>query len=338
MLDSSLEFENDWRDEFKNSFRSTHKLHQFLGFEIPKTDYPLFIPVRLALKIKELGQQSSLWKQFVPSTLENEDKGLVDPIGDLVHSKPGQLIHRYQNRALFMPTNICPVLCRYCFRKNELFNEKELFEANLVETQKYLLEHSEINEIIFSGGDPFILSDEKLASYIDFFASIKSIKHLRFHTRIPVILPSRINQPLLEVLKKSSGHFETISIAIHSNHVDEWDQEIETAIMKLNRLGLQLLSQTVLLKDVNNTAQDIVNLMNKLVKNKIRPYYLHHPDSVKGGMHFMVPLEEGRKIYSELRDQLPGWAIPQYIIDRPDGRGKLPAFNPESFNFSGQFI
>jgi len=338
MLDSQLEFINDWRDEFKNSFRSLQKLHQFLEIEIPKTDYPLFIPLRLAQKIKNQGSQSSLWKQFVPSFLENENSGLIDPIGDLVHSKPGQLIHRYQSRALFMPTNVCPVLCRYCFRKNELFNEKELFEANLVETQKYLFEHPEINEIIFSGGDPFILSDEKIENYLDFFSSIPTIKHIRFHSRTPVILPSRINATLLSVLKKSSEHFETMTVAIHCNHIDEWDQEIENAIKKLYQLNLQLLSQTVLLKNVNNSTKDLIELMKLLIKNKIRPYYLHHPDQVKGGMHFMIPLEEGRKIYATLRDQLPGWAIPQYIIDRPDGRGKLPAFNPENFSFSGQFI
>lgn len=338
MLNSQFEMVSDWRDEFKNSIRSVTQLQKFLNVEVAQTPFPLFIPLSLAEKIKHSGPESSLWKQFVPSALENSDQGLIDPIGDLVHSKPGQIIHRYHNRALFMPTNICPVLCRYCFRKNELFNEKELFEASLSDTQKYLSEHPEINEIIFSGGDPLILSDEKIKKYLDFFASLKTIKHIRFHTRTPIIIPSRVNDSLLKVLSESIGKFETLTVAVHINHSDEWDDQIESAIKKLNLLDLQLLSQTVLLKNINDSTQDLVELFNLLIKNKIRPYYLHHPDRVKGGLHFMIPLEEGRKIYSELRNQVPGWAIPQYIIDLPDGRGKLPAFNPESFSFSGHFV
>ncbi|GAB4020746.1 MAG: lysine-2,3-aminomutase-like protein [Bdellovibrio sp.] len=333
-----VDTQTDWQQEFREAVRKVSELEAILETKIASTDYPLFIPRQLAFEIKKAGKDSPLWKQFVPNQDENHILGMEDPIGDLAHLKKGQLIHRYKNRALFMPTSICPVLCRYCFRKNELNQEKQIFQSDLKETKKYLEDHPEINEIIFSGGDPLILSDEKIDQYLDFFSNIKSIKYIRFHSRTPIILPSRINESFISLLEKWSKQFIKITIVVHLNHLSELTDDNQLALQRLCNLPLQLLSQSVLLKDINDDEVSLKQLFEALIRNGIRPYYLHHPDQVKGGMHFSISLEKGRMIYAKLRDQLPGWAIPQYIIDIPGGFGKTPAFNPEHLHFTGQFI
>lgn len=239
---------------------------------------------------------------------------------------------------LFTPTSICPVHCRYCFRKNELNQKDELFTAEFNETLSYLRSHPEITEIIFTGGDPLTLANSKLSSFLQNFSEISHIKHIRFHTRYPVILPERIDSGFVKLLSDFSEVFQTISIAIHANHKNEFDECSRAAIRRLAATPVQLLSQTVLLKGINDDTQTLVNVINEFLDMKIRPYYLHHPDRVKGGMHFYLPLEAGRKIYGELRSYLPGWAIPQYVIDVPGGAGKIPAFNPESHTYAGKLL
>ncbi len=338
----------NWTSEFKVAFRSAKDLCEFLGEEFTSVlgsvekEYPVFVPRKLAQKIKKHGPQSALAKEFLPSEIELDSDmnkfGFEDPIGDKNYFKAPQLIHRYSSRALFTPTTICPVHCRYCFRKNELNAQEELFQNDFDKTLAYLHEHSEITEIIFTGGDPLTLSNERLDKYLEGFSKIKSIRDIRFHTRYPVIMPERIDSGLLLVLKKYADIFRTVTIAIHANHIDEFDFETDGAIKKLTDLKVQLLSQTVLLKSVNDNATELLKLFGKFIDLKVRPYYLHHPDRVKGGMHFYLPLEKGRKVYAELRNHLPGWAIPHYVIDIPGGHGKVSAFNPESTSFSGQLL
>jgi lysine 2,3-aminomutase len=338
----------NWTHKFSSAFKNPATLYRFLGWEMPThlaevcDSYPLFIPERLANKIKQQGPDGVLAKEFLPHSIEIDADlnklGLNDPIGDKNFNKAPQLIHRYSSRALFTPTSICPVHCRYCFRKNELDSSNELFRAQFQESLDYLKDHPEISEIIFTGGDPLTLSNEKIEKYLLALAEIPSIKDVRFHTRYPVILPERIDDGLIDIMNRAAKHFRTVSMAIHTNHVDEFDTEIETAILKLSQASIQLLSQTVLLKGINDSQKDLIDLIQLLIKLKVRPYYLHHPDQVKGGMHFYLPLQKGRKIYAQLRQKLPGWALPQYVIDVPGGHGKVGAFNPESLNYSGQLI
>lgn len=331
-----------WKSDFQAAYKNSTDLFQFLGWESYSTlvekKYPLFIPQRLAQKIKLQGKEGVLAKEFLPDLKEMSDLGLDDPIGDKEHFKAPQLIHRYFSRALFTPTSICPVHCRYCFRKNELNAKDELFAADFEKTLEYIRNHPEISEIIFTGGDPLTLSNEKLQTYLEAFSEIASIKDIRFHTRYPVILPSRLDEGFKNLLQTYAQKFRTISLAIHANHVDEFDLESIQKIQELSQLDIQLLSQTVLLKDVNNNSEALLDLCNFFISLKVRPYYLHHPDQVKGGIHFYLSLEEGRALYAQLRSKLPGWAIPHYVIDIPGGSGKVGAFNPESMAFSGQLI
>ena len=333
----------NWKTNFQEAYKRSPDLYQFLGWDSKlasevESSYPLFIPKKLAEKIKAQGPDGVLAKEFLPDMRELYTRGMDDPIGDKEYYKAPQLIHRYTSRALFTPTTICPVMCRYCFRKNELHADEELFQADFEKTLTYLKNHPEISEIIFTGGDPLTLSNEKIQKYLAAFAEISSLKDIRFHTRYPVIMPSRLDEGFFNLIQEASTKFRTISLAVHANHVDEFDEESRQKLTALSHLNIQLLSQTVLLKEVNDSLDALVDLMNQFISLKIRPYYLHHPDQVKGGLHFYIPLEAGRALYSSLRNHLPGWALPQYVIDIPGGSGKVGAFNPESFSFSGQLI
>lgn len=329
---------SNWQTDYRKALKTSAELENFFEVPFKQINYPVFIPLHLAERIKLLGLQSPLALQFLPHQNEENAMGFVDPIGDQVHQKTKQLIHRYHNRALFIPTLNCPVICRYCFRKNELYADEAIFKQDLEETKTYLLDHPEIEEIIFTGGDPLMISNMKLDSYLAFFSSISSVKYVRFHTRTPVTMPSRIDDDLIAIFKKYADRFSRLMVMIHVNHRDELANDEIASIKKMTTNHIELFSQTVLLKGVNDNTEILYDLFKALIDLKITPYYLHHPDQVRGGMHFSLSLEDGRKIYQPLRDLLSGWAIPEYIIDIPGGEGKTSAYNPENFQFSGTLI
>ncbi len=328
-----------WQNEFKDALKTNEDLEKFFDQKFSKITYPLFIPRNFAKKILDFGPDSPLWKQFLPHENENLSVGgLYDPIGDRLHAKGNQLIHRYDNRVLFTPTTVCPIICRYCFRKNELADKAEIFNQNFLEAKNYLRANPEINEVIFTGGDPLILSNEKLAGFIQEFSEIETIKYIRFHSRTPIILPSRIDEGFIEIMTSAKLLFKRSMIMIHINHLAEIDEYVEAAINLLTESGIEVFSQTVLLKDVNDQTEILAALFTHLADLKVTPYYLHHPDQTLGAMHFTMSLEEGRRIVQPLHNQLPGWAIPQYVIDIPGGEGKVLALNSEGFEFSGSLI
>jgi len=328
-----------WTDELKNSFRTNIELGQYLNTNIPKTNFPIFITKAFAKRIKIAGPSSSLWKQFIPTKAELENElGETDPIGDNENFSSNQLIHRYKNRALFLPNINCPIHCRFCFRQHNLNNGNELFKPNLKTTINYLQEHKEINELIFSGGDPFLLSDDKLYSFFNLFRNKTDIKYIRIHSKSLTTLPSRYTNEFIDMLKASSKLFKKFIIVFHCNHIDELDENIKDIIKKLKNSNIELLLQSVLLKNINDDLESLKKLFLNFSDLGVRPYYLHHTDRVKNAMHFYLSIEEGRLLYQKLRDELPGWAIPQYVIDLPNGVGKTPLFNPENYEFSGTFI
>lgn len=326
-----------WQSALKGAIRTHEQLEDFFAQTFARTDYPLFIPMELAQRIKFHGIDSPLGKQFLPQGEENNLHGLIDPIGDHARSPAAQLVHRYKNRLLFFPTSVCPVQCRYCFRKNELHHGDELFKQNLLGVREYLKQHPEVEEVIFSGGDPLMLSNEKLKTYLEEFRAL-NISMVRFHTRMPVITTNRLDEDFYRLMQTYAKQFDVMTIVIHLNHADEITPEFEARMEKFRTLNIHWLAQSVLLKGVNDQVESLKRLFLHLLKIGIRPYYLHHPDLVRGGMHFWLPIEEGRRLYAKLRDQLPGHAIPHYVLDLPGGHGKTPVFNPESLAFSGQFL
>lgn len=326
-----------WQSQFKDSIKSTKELASFLEAPLPSINYKTFIPISFAKRIKSAGIDSALWKQFIPSSFEEvNSEGLTDPIGDQIHGKGGGVIHRYKSRLLFNPTTTCPISCRYCFRKNELEENLDTFKPSSKELSNYLNLHPEVEEVILTGGDPLILSNEKISSILELISRYKNIRYIRFHTRTPIILPSRLDKGLHRVLSSFKKSFDTITIAIHTNHTTELTDELKERLLIFREFNL--LSQTVLLKDVNSTLPELSGLFKKINSFGIKPYYLHHPDKVKGAMHFYMSIEEGRLLYGKLRDEIPGWLIPHYIVDSSNGHGKNFAYNPEALNFSGLLL
>ena len=313
----------DWKQTFRESLKSSKELADFLGESVYQSTYPVLIPRRLAEQIKQSGKNSPLWNQFVPSSLEENQLGLKDPIGDHLKSPVPRIVHRYKNRVLFFPIKVCPVQCRYCFRKNELHEPDQLFDEGNEKAFEYLEKHPEIEEVIFSGGDPFILDSPQLRKIFLRLNSMVHIKMLRFHTRVPVSLPERINSEFIELLNSIKNRFH-LSLIIHMNHWDEWNPEAQKALEQLKEFNL--LSQSVLLKGVNDSVEDLKQLFKNLSLNNIRPYYLHHPDQAKGTSHFWLEKEEGQILFQELRRELSGWMLPQYVVDSPSGEGKISVF------------
>ena len=324
----------NWQMELAQAFKDSSSLSQFLDWPVAELpQYPLLVPKELAQMIKTQGSKGVLARQFLSHPDELSELGVLDPIGDVAHQKTAQLIHRYHNRALLIPTTRCPVNCRYCFRKNEL--QDDIFTNDRERTLQYLLEHTEIEEVIFTGGDPLILSDEKLAGWLESLAQIPHIRYVRFHSRVPVILPSRLSGELHTLLTSFQARFEIVMV-VHTNHSSEWSEQALAALARFS--SFTWLSQSVLLKGVNDSAEELIELFRFLSQHKIRPYYLHHPDQTRGAMHFGLSLETGRRIWASLHHRLPGWMLPQYVVDLPLGPGKVQAFNPENFEFSGSLI
>ena len=319
---------NSWKKILNQSLRAKSQLEDFFQYPFPSTPYPILLPKRMAQKIKAQGLNGPLGLQFLP---QDEEKtfpgGGLDPIGDDIYRQEKGIIHRYENRILISPTPLCPVQCRYCFRKNNLSQTPEQYRGQLSLLQQYLASHPKVNEVIFTGGDPLMVSDSILESYFLTLQKFSQVKFVRLHTRTPIILPERITPPFVHLLQRFQKVFAQLHLVIHINHWSEADHDIITAIGELQKAHVSLMSQSVLLKNVNDTTDDLYQLFLNLAQLGVRPYYLHHPDRVRGAMHFYIPLEQGQKIYHPLRRILPGWAMPNYVVELPEGKGKAVALS-----------
>lgn len=264
-------------------------------------------------------------RQFVPSAAElaiaAEER--PDPIGDDAHSPVRGIVHRYPDRVLLKPLLVCPVYCRFCFRRDAVGPDGGgLSEAETEAALAYIAAHPALWEVIMTGGDPLMLPSARLAALIERLAAIDHLAVLRIHTRIPISDPGRITPALAGMLRASRL---APYVVIHCNHPRELGTGARAALGTLADAGIPLLSQTVLLKGVNADPAVLDELMRTLVRHRVKPYYLHHPDLVPGTAHFRPSLEEGRAIVRALRGRLSGIAQPTYVLDIPGGHGKVPA-------------
>ena len=269
-------------------------------------------------------KSDALAKQFIPSADElcKQDYELIDPIGDEAYSPLSGLIHRYPDRVLLLPRGNCPSYCRFCFRKSSVGQSANLSKSQISEAVDYIKHNSQIHELILSGGEPLTLPACELKWLLHQVMSIEHIDWVRIHTRLPVTSPELakvFDFSIFANLKKP------LYVAIHCNHTDEIDDDFIDFTDQLRKCGLILLSQTVLLKGVNDSTNTLDTLFRTLSRNGIRPYYLHQLDRALGTSHFRVPLKEGRKLLAALRGRLSGIALPTYILDLPGGEGKIPA-------------
>lgn len=286
--------------------------------------YAVALTPAIALLIDRDDPNDPIARQFVPDTAELTELPLeqADPIGDLAHSPVEGIVHRYPDRVLLKAVHVCPVYCRFCFRREMVGPSglgtltKEQLDAAIA----YIAEHTEIWEVILTGGDPLVLSARRLREIMERLAGIGHLKVVRFHTRVPVVEPERIDADLVDALKASG---KTTYVALHANHPRELTCEARMACGRLIDAGIAMLSQTVLLRGVNDDAEVLAELMRAFVENRIRPYYLHHPDLAPGTGHFRLGLAEGKALVEQLRGRISGLCQPTYILDIPGGHGKV---------------
>ncbi len=295
--------------------------------------YAIAIPQNIAARIDPHNSSDPLAQQFVPSIkeLEHQPHEQHDPIGDELKSPLTGIVHRYPDRALLKLVSVCPIYCRFCFRRETIGPTSEqkqnsspsgvLSEDQLQAALDYLKTHQEIWEVIITGGDPLILSPRHIKNLNQKLATISHIKVVRWHTRVPVILPEHITTQLCQALKCDG---KAVYIGLHTNHPEELNSQALAACKRLIDAGHMMVSQTVLLKGVNDDAAILIKLMRKLVENRIKPYYLHHTDLVPGTGHFRVSIEKGQEIVQTMRATLSGLAQPTYVLDIPGAHGKVP--------------
>lgn len=266
-----------------------------------------------------------LKKQFIPDTKELIflPEELTDPIGDEAFSPVEGITHRYKNRVLLKPTYMCASYCRFCFRRYKVSKqEHNLSQEKYLSCIDYINTHTEIWEVILTGGDPLVLLDQQIAKIMNDLSAIDHVKVIRFHSRIPSVLPQRITPELIQILKSTK---KAIWLSAHINSADEFTSECKVALNLLNDHGIPVVMQSVLLKGVNDSFEDLKNLFETAVENRVRPYYLHYPDLAKGTHHFRMSLEEAQNLFSTLRGKLSGLCIPTFILDIPGGQGKISA-------------
>jgi lysine 2,3-aminomutase len=263
-------------------------------------------------------------RQFVPDIRETEiaAEELADPIGDEARSPVKGIVHRYPDRVLLKPLHVCPVYCRFCFRRENVGPGGEALDAaELATALAYIRDHAEIWEVILTGGDPLMLAPRRLGELIEALDAIPHVAVIRVHSRVPVADPGRITDELVTALKPRRAG---LWIAVHCNHARELASPARAALARLADAGFPLLSQTVLLAGINDDVETLCELMRALVSARVKPYYLHHPDLVRGTGHFRVSIAHGQALVKALRGRLSGLAQPTYVLDVPGGHGKVP--------------
>lgn len=287
--------------------------------------YAVAVSPHLLSLIDPADANDPIARQFLPSAaelirLENERD---DPIGDGAHAPVPGIVHRHDNRVLFKLVAACPVYCRFCFRREMIGPGKDnaLSPADFAQGLAYIASRPRVREVILTGGDPLILSPRRVADVTDRLAAIAHVKVLRWHSRVPVADPARISDDMVAALQ---GAGVTSWVAIHANHPRELSGPARGAIARLAAGGIGLVSQSVLLKGVNDDVETLAALMDAFIDNGIKPYYLHHPDLAPGTSHFRLTLDEGMVLVEALRAKLSGLAMPAYMLDIPGGFGKVP--------------
>jgi lysine 2,3-aminomutase len=287
--------------------------------------YAVAITPHVAALIDPNDPHDPIARQYVPSAAELDTQQIerADPIGDHTHSPVAGIVHRYPDRVLFKLVHVCAVYCRFCFRREMVGPGKDttLGDAAYANALAYIRSHSEIWEVILTGGDPLMLSARRLRAIMRDLASIPHVKIIRIHTRIPVADPSRITGALVDALRVKDA---TTWVALHANHPRELTDEARAACGRLTDAGVPLVSQSVLLAGVNDDAATLEALMRAFVECRIKPYYLHHGDLAPGTAHLRTTLEAGQALMRGLRGRVSGLCQPEYVLDIPGGHGKSP--------------
>lgn len=287
--------------------------------------YAVAVTPDLAALIDTENPDDPIARQFIPSALElvSAPGENADPIGDDAHSPVPGIVHRYPDRVLFKLVHVCAVYCRFCFRREMVGPGKAtaLSDAAYRDALDYIRSHPEIWEVILTGGDPLMLSPRRLAEIMADLADIDHVKIIRIHTRVPVAAPARIDHDMVRALRVTGA---TTWVAVHANHPCELATEARAACARLVDAGIPLVSQSVLLRGVNDDGPTLEALMRAFVECRIKPYYLHHGDLAPGTAHLRTTIAQGQELMRGLRGRVSGLCQPEYVLDIPGGHGKAP--------------
>lgn len=310
-----------WQQELTQAFSKPEDLLEYLGLQDEnyckeaKDDFSMRVPLGFAENMEKGNANDPLLRQVLPiaNELDNPVAFLDDPVGDLSALVEDCIIHKYHGRVLLITTGSCAINCRFCFRRNFPYSEVQLSKLKEITALAYIQNNSSIQEVILSGGDPLLLSDQRLANLIKQIGAINHIKRIRIHSRLPIVLPARISPELLAIFKQSCA---SIILVTHSNHGNELSDQVSAACKALKLNNCTLLNQTVLLKDINDNVQALKSLSEKLFSCGVLPYYLHLLDRARGTAHFEVMQTEAIKLHQDLQHQLPGYLVPKLVQEQ----------------------
>jgi EF-P beta-lysylation protein EpmB len=315
----------NWQEAVRDAIRDPAELCRVLELPAELADsaraahaasriFPLFAPRGFVARMRPGDVHDPLLRQVLPLADELVDvPGFVaDPVGDAAALRQPGLLHKYAGRVLLVTTGACAIHCRYCFRRHFPYAEGPRSIADWQPALDEIASDPSIREVILSGGDPLMIVDRTLAQLVDELAAIPHVNRLRVHTRLPIVIPERVTDDLVDLL---CGPRLTPIVVVHANHANEIDAAVAAAFAKFSDAGSPLLNQAVLLRGVNDSTATQAALCEKLVDHRVLPYYLHQLDRVAGAAHFEVPLESGRRIISDLRERLPGYAVPRFVAE-----------------------
>lgn len=331
----------DWRRDLAKAIRdplellrrlnlaevSAHSHSPFRAIErqgvLAAKEFPLLVPESFVKRMKPGDASDPLLRQVLP--LADEDRDVSgfeeDALDEAKYRKAPGLLQKYSGRALLVLTGACAVHCRYCFRRHYPYSQEPKRLDDWEPAFEAIERDESIHEVLLSGGDPLMLTDERLASVVRRLDALPHLRRLRLHTRLPIVLPSRVTLDLVDLLTSIRL---TPVVVVHANHPNELVADCALALRQLVQTGVMVLNQAVLLRGINDSADVLAALSERLIDLGVRPYYLHQLDRVAGTAHFEVPEETGRALIDELRRRLPGYAVPQFVREIPDMPFKTP--------------
>lgn len=327
---------NDWKWQLKNRITKLEQLERLMpsltpeeraGTRLANTKLAMAIPPYFFNLIDPTDENCPIRRQVIPRVEETRTAPweMLDPCGEDSHSPVPGLVHRYPDRVLFLVTDRCAAYCRYCTRSRLVSNATGYdFHPEFDRQIAYIESHPEIRDVLLSGGDPLLFSDEKLELLLSRLRAIKHVEFLRIGTRIPIFLPQRITPALCEMLRR----FHPLFISVHSNHPTELTTEVRAGLARLADAGIPLGNQSVLLRDVNDSLEVMTAHVQKLLMCRVKPYYIYQCDLIAGSAHLRTAVRKGIELMRGLRGHTTGYGVPQFVIDAPGGGGKVPV-NPD---------
>lgn len=300
------------------------------GAIMASEQFKLRVPRAFVGKMQVGNPLDPLLLQVLPHHLELEEhpEFVTDPLGEEAANQMPGVLHKYQSRFLLTLTGACAIHCRYCFRRHFPYQENLPKNEDWLKIKHYIEQNPSINEVIFSGGDPLTLSNRKLALWIERLSSLDQIKIVRIHSRVPIVIPNRLDEEFISILKNSRLR---IIVVIHSNHASELDDYTCSKLLQLSLHHITVLNQAVLLKGVNDSAQSLTELSYRLFEARVMPYYLHVLDKVKGAQHFDLRSSQIDQIYHDVLASLPGYLVPKLVREIAGEKNKTPLFGVQTF-------